>query len=146
MNYAALNDGSGDDDDESEFGNGAKGFASDDEDELFDNVGVKEASMRQGTIDLDTSADMFDSLKEDTPVKKPAPAKRKLGAKPEVVKEPGKKRSKKAISDSDDSPVKVCLKKQEKCWCWSANYPLFLFSCTETGSKEEEEEVRCEQR
>lgn len=60
--------------------------------------------MQQAQLD---ASDAFDSLKEDTPAKKPAPAKRKLGAKPEVVKAPIAKRSKKQISDSDDSPVKV---------------------------------------
>lgn len=103
-----MNDGS--DDDESDSGD-RKGF-DDDDDELFDNDGIQEASMRQANLDssadadADADADVFDSLKEDTPVKKP-PAKRKLGAKPEVVKAPTTKRPKKVVSDSDDSPVKV---------------------------------------
>lgn len=112
MNYAALNEGSDDDDDGSDGGFGGKArkpFSSDDEDDLLDNAGVKEASMHQG--DLDESADLFDSLKEDSPPK-PKQA-RKLGAKPEVVKDPsakgGAKRSKIAISD-DDSPIKVNTK------------------------------------
>lgn len=109
MNYAALNDGSDDGDSDSDFGKPKKStFSSDDEDELMDNTGIKEQSLHQGN--LDESADLFDSLKEDTPVKKPKAQARKLGAKPEVVKDPsaksGNKRSKKAISD-DDSPIKV---------------------------------------
>lgn len=93
-----MNDGSDDDDNESN-----KGFEKDD-DELFDNDGIQEASLRQGA--MDESDNLFDSLKEETPVKKPV-GKRKLGAKPEVVKAPTTKRSKKMMSDSDDSPVKV---------------------------------------
>lgn len=108
MNYAALNDGS-DADSDSDYGKTKKSsFSSDEEDELLDNTGIKEQSLHQAQ--LDESADLFDSLKEDTPVKKPKAQARKLGAKPEVVKDPsaksGGKRSKKAISD-DDSPVKV---------------------------------------
>lgn len=105
INYAALNQGSDDEDAVSDFGNGGKGaFSSDDDDDdLLDNTGIKEPSMEQANLD---ASDAFDSLKEDTPVKK-APAKRKLGAKPEVVKAPSTKRSKKQISDSDESPVKV---------------------------------------
>lgn len=106
MNYAALIDGS-DDDSASEMGNSKKPFSSDDEDELLDNTGIKEQSLHQAA--LDESADLFDSLKEDTPVK-PKTQARKLGAKPEVVKDPssksGAKRSKKNMSD-DDSPIKV---------------------------------------
>lgn len=108
MNYAALNDGSDDDGSESDFGKSKKPFSSDDEDDLLDNTGIKEQSLHQAQ--MDESADLFDSLKEDTPVKKPKAQARKLGAKPEVVKDPsaksGGKRSKKAISD-DDSPIKV---------------------------------------
>lgn len=108
MNYAALNDGSDDDASGSDFDKSKKPFSSDDEDELLDNTGIKEQSMHQA--ELDESADLFDSLKEDTPVKKPKVQARKLGAKPEVVKDPSAKssgkRSKKAISD-DDSPIKV---------------------------------------
>lgn len=100
-----MNDGS-DDDDESEYGNGKKAFASDDEDELFENDGIKEASMHQEEL----NSSVFDSLKEDTPEKKPAPVKRKLGAKPEIVKVPTSKRPKKN-SDSDDSPIKVSKRK-----------------------------------
>lgn len=100
-----MNDGSDDDDDD--IGS-RKGF-DDDDDELFENDGIKEASMRQSAMD-ESNADLFDSLKEekddDTPVKKPV-GKRKLGAKPEVVKAPTTKRPKKLLSDSDDSPVKV---------------------------------------
>lgn len=107
MNYAALNDGS-DDDSDSDNGKSKKPFSSDDEDDLLDNTGINEQSLHQAR--MDESADLFDSLKEDTPVKKPKAQARKLGAKPEVVKDPsaksGGKRSKKAISD-DDSPVKV---------------------------------------
>lgn len=106
VNYAALIDGSDDDESGSDIGKSKKPFSSDDEDELLDNTGVKEASMHQ--VDLDESADLFDSLKEDSPKK---PKQRKLGAKPEVVKDPssksGAKRSKKVVSDDDDSPVKV---------------------------------------
>lgn len=97
-----MDDGS---DDDSDVGNGGKGgFSSDDDDELLENVGIKEKSFHQANLD---ASDAFDSLKEeDSPAKK-APAKRKLGAKPEVVKAPTLKRPKKQISDSDDSPVKV---------------------------------------
>lgn len=106
VNYAALNDGS-DDDSASDYGKSKKPFSSDEEDELLDNTGIKEASMHQAN--LDESADLFDSLKEESPPQKPKQA-RKLGAKPEVVKDPsakgGVKRSKKVISD-DDSPIKV---------------------------------------
>lgn len=109
MNYAQLNDGSDDDASDSDVGRGKKTtFSSDDEDDLLDNTGVKEQSFHQAQ--MDESADLFDSLKEDTPVKKPKAQARKLGAKPEVVKDPSEKssskRSKTAISD-DDSPVKV---------------------------------------
>lgn len=112
VNYAALNDGS-DDDSASDYGKSKKPFSSDDEDDLLDNTGIKEVSMHQGNLDesanMDESADLFDSLKEETPPQKPKQA-RKLGAKPEVVEDPsakaGGKRSKKAISD-DDSPIKV---------------------------------------
>lgn len=110
MNYAALNEGSDDEDSNSDYGGKTKksSFSSDDEDELLENTGIKEQSIHQAQ--MDESADLFDSLKEDTPVKKPKAQARKLGAKPEVVKDPsaksGGKRSKKAISD-DDSPVKV---------------------------------------
>lgn len=90
-------------DDESGSANGKGVFSSDDDDELLDNSGAKEASSHQVNLD---SSDAFDSLKEDTPAKK-APVKRKLGAKAEVVQAPSSKRSKKQISDSDDSPVKV---------------------------------------
>lgn len=96
-----MNVGS-DDDSGSANGKGG-GFSSDDDDELMDNAGIKEASFHQADLD---ASDAFDSLKEDTPVKK-APLKRKLGAKAEVVKAPSGKRQKKQISDSDDSPVKV---------------------------------------
>lgn len=91
-------------DDESGSANGKGGFSSDEEDDdLLDNVGVKETGIHQAKLD---TSDAFDSLKEDTPPKK-APVKRKLGAKAEVVQAPSSKRSKKQISDSDESPVKV---------------------------------------
>lgn len=105
-----MNEGSddGDDSDNDFGGKSKKPFSSDDEDELLDNTGVKEQSLHQAQ--LDESADLFDSLKEDTPVKKPKAQARKLGAKPEIVKDPSaksnSKRSKKSISD-DDSPIKV---------------------------------------
>lgn len=104
INYAQMNDG---DEDEDDFGNGSPNFDSDDDDDLLENTGVKEADVRQ--VQLNNSNDMFDSLKEDTPVKKPAPTKRKLGAKAEEVKAPTKRTKKPvAISDSEDSsPVKV---------------------------------------
>lgn len=112
-------DGSDEDDSDSDFGGGGGGdkskkpFSSDDEDDLLENTGIKEQSIHQ--VQMDESADLFDSLKEDTPVKKPKAQARKLGAKPEVVKDPsaksGGKRSKKAISD-DDSPVKVRMIKK----------------------------------
>lgn len=106
MNYAVLNDGS-DDDSSSEVGNAKKPFSSDDDDDLLDNTGIKEQSIHQAN--LDESADLFDSLKEEESPK-PKPKPRKLGAKSEVVKDPSSKatkRSKKVISD-DDSPIKVC--------------------------------------
>lgn len=107
VNYAALNEGSDDDDSDDDFGKARKPFSSDEDDELMENTGIKEASMHQAQ--LDESADLFDSLKEESPVAKPK--QRKLGAKPEVVKDPSvkasAKRSKKAISDDDDSPIKV---------------------------------------
>lgn len=96
-----MDNGSEDEDESgSANGNHKGGFSSDSDD---DNVGAKEASLHQANLD---SSDAFDSLKEDTPAKK-APVKRKLGAKAEVVQAPSSKRSKKQISDSDDSPVKV---------------------------------------
>lgn len=105
MNYAQLlNDGS--DESDSEFGKSKKPFSSDEDDELLDNTGIKEQSMHQDN--LDESADLFDSLKEEESPK-PKPKPRKLGAKSEVVKDPSAKstkRSKKSISD-DDSPIKV---------------------------------------
>lgn len=106
MNYAQLNDGSSDDDSSNEYGKSKKPFSSDDEDELLDNTGIKEKSIHQSN--LDESADLFDSLKEEESPK-PKPKPRKLGAKSEVVKDPSSKapkRSKKVISD-DESPIKV---------------------------------------
>lgn len=100
-----MDDGS-DDESGSDFGKSKKPFSSDEEDELMDNTGIDEASIHQAQ--LDESADLFDSLKEESPKK---PKQRKLGAKPEVVKDPSTKtsakRSKKAVSDDDDSPIKV---------------------------------------
>lgn len=110
MNYAALNDGDSDDNgSDSDVGKSKKtSFSSDEEDDLLDNTGIKEQSLHQAQ--MDESADLFDSLKEDTPVKKPKVQARKLGAKPEVVKDPSAKssgkRSKISISD-DESPIKV---------------------------------------
>lgn len=99
-----MDNGSEDEDESgSANGNHKGGFSSDSDDDLLDNVGAKEESLHQANLD---SSDAFDSLKEDTPAKK-APVKRKLGAKAEVVQAPSSKRSKKQISDSDDSPVKV---------------------------------------
>lgn len=107
VNYAAL---CGDDSDSNgpSMEAGKSNFISDDEEELFDNTGPSELSH-------DVSNDLFDSLKatdEDSPVKKPA--KRKLGAKAEVVKPPAAKRGgakkKVIISDSDESPKKVFFK------------------------------------
>lgn len=99
-------DGS-DDDSSSDIGTSKKPFSSDDEDDLVENTGIKEQSFHQSA--MDESADLFDSLREDTPVK-PKTQARKLGAKPEVVKDPsskaGAKRAKKNMSD-DDSPIKV---------------------------------------
>lgn len=108
VNYAKLLDGSDDDDDDSNSGVGRskKPFSSDDEDDLLDNTGIKEASIHQ--VNLDESDNLFDSLKEESP--KPKPKPRKLGAKSEVVKDPSSKtakRSKKAIDSDDDSPIKV---------------------------------------
>lgn len=99
VDYAKLLDGSDDD-------SNSKPFSSDDEDDLLDNTGVKEASIHQAN--LDTSDNLFDSLKEEESPK-PKPKPRKLGAKPEVVKDSSKatKRSKKIIDSDDDSPVKV---------------------------------------
>lgn len=48
-------------------------------------------------------ANMFDSLKEDTPVKKAAPPKRKLGPKAADVKKPTKQRIKKRPVSDDSS-------------------------------------------
>lgn len=102
-----MNDGSDDDDSGSEFARKSKKpFSSDDEDDLLENTGIKEASFHQAG--LNDSENLFDSLKEEESPK-PKPKPRKLGAKTEVVKDPSAKatkRSKKAISD-DDSPVKV---------------------------------------
>lgn len=98
-----MNDGSGDEDeDEDPFNNK---FSSDDEEDFLDNTGVDQPKQAQEAMN---SSDMFDSLKEDTPAKKPAAAKRKLGAKAEVVKPPPK-RSKNVVNldSSEDSPVKV---------------------------------------
>ena len=99
VNYAKLLDGS---DEESND----KPFSSDDDDDLLDNTGIKEASIHQ--VNLDESDNLFDSLKEESP--KPKPKPRKLGAKPEVVKDSSAKaakRSKKNIGSDDDSPIKV---------------------------------------
>lgn len=105
VNYAALlND---DDSDEEPDVYANPKFDSDDEDELLDNTGIEQTPAVQQQ--MNNTNDMFDSLKseEESPIKKPPVVKRKLGAKPEVVKAPTK-RSKKQISDSDDSsPVKV---------------------------------------
>lgn len=109
VNYAKLLDGSDEDDDDSNsgFGGSKKPFSSDDEDELLDNTGIKEASMHQEN--LDESDNLFDSLKEEESPK-PKPKPRKLGAKLEVVKDPSSKtskRSKNAAGSDDDSPIKV---------------------------------------
>lgn len=157
MNYAALNDGSDDDESGSDFGKSKKPFSSDDEDELLDNTGIKEQSMHQAQ--MDESADLFDSLKEDTPVKKPKVQARKLGAKPEVVKDPsaksGGKRSKKAISD-DDSPIKVSEHNLNTAItshrifvsvCATIAYGFsFAFSIFSEASSKEEEEGHYQQR
>lgn len=105
VNYGGLINDS-DDESGSDFGKAKKPFDSDDEDELMDNAGIKEASMHQAG--LDDSNDMFE---EESPKK---PTKRKLGAKPDVVKDPSSKtsakRTKKMISDSEeDSPIKVIV-------------------------------------
>lgn len=100
VDYAKLLDGS---DEESND----KPFSSDEEDDLLDNTGIKEASMHQAN--LDESDNLFDSLKEEESPK-PKPKPRKLGAKPEVVKDSSTKaakRSKKNIGSDDDSPIKV---------------------------------------
>jgi hypothetical protein len=70
--------------------------SSDSEPEMFDNV--METSARPMVIDDSDNSD------EPTPIKKPAPAKRKLGPKP-----PASKR-KIVSSDSEATPVKkkVC--------------------------------------
>ncbi|XP_055299060.1 DNA topoisomerase 2 isoform X3 [Sitodiplosis mosellana] len=106
VNYAKLLDDSDDD-------SNSKPFSSDDEDNLLDNTGVKEASMHQ--VNLDESDNLFDSLKEESP--KPKPKPRKLGAKPEVVKDSSTKatkRSKKAAGSDDDSPIKKPAAKKAK--------------------------------
>lgn len=103
VNYAKLLDVSDEDDSN-------KPFSSDDDDDLLDNTGIKEASFHQGN--LDESDNLFDSLKEESPVSKPKG--RKLGAKPEAVKDPsskGAKRTKKAATSDDDSPIKVIQSK-----------------------------------
>lgn len=117
-----MDDGS-DDESGSDFGKSKKPFSSDEEDELLDNTGINEASIHQAQ--LDESADLFDSLKEDSPKK---PQKRKLGAKPEVVKDPSTKtsakRSKKAVSD-DDSPIKVKpINRTKRCTKFKWNYVI----------------------
>lgn len=106
VNYAALLKDDDDSEEEEDGGFANPKFDSDDEDELLDNTGINEAAAAQQQ--MNSTNDMFDSLKseEESPVKKPV-VKRKLGAKPEVVKAPTK-RSKKQLTDSDDdSPVKV---------------------------------------
>lgn len=90
VNYAALIDGSDDDDDAPV----AAGFDDNEYDELFDNTGIKEASIHQAAMD-ESNVDLFDS-----PAKKPV-GKRKLGAKPEVVKAPSAKRLKKQAYDKN---------------------------------------------
>lgn len=105
VNYAALLNDNDSDEEPDEYANPK--FDSDDEDELLDNTGIEQTPAVQQQ--MNNTNDMFDSLKseEESPIKKPPVVKRKLGAKPEVVKAPTK-RSKKQISDSDDSsPVKV---------------------------------------
>lgn len=106
VNYAALNVGSDDESGSEDFGKSNKAFSSDDDDDLIENTGIKEKSLNQSV--LDDSADLFDSLKEESP--KPKPKPRKLGAKSEVVKDPSTKstkRSKTALGSDDDSPIKV---------------------------------------
>lgn len=105
IDYASLlNDD--EDDEDFENGQGETPFDSDDDDVLLANAEKADSSQN---VSANTSDDLFNSLKSDDPTpKKAAPAKRKLGSKAEVVKAPAK-RSKSAVSDSDDSPVKVCL-------------------------------------
>lgn len=106
VNYAALlNDDVSDEEEPDNYVNPK--FDSDDEDELLDNTGIEQRPAAQQQ--LNSTNDMFDSLKseDESPIKKPPVVKRKLGAKPQVVKAPSK-RTKKLVSDSDDSsPVKV---------------------------------------
>lgn len=65
---------------------------------MFDNV--LETSARPMIVDSDSDAADKPSSAEPTPIKKPAPAKRKLGPKPA----PSKRKI--ASSDSESSPVK----------------------------------------
>lgn len=103
INYAALNDGSGDESNGDEPFKSK--FSSDEEDDFLDNTGAD--SLKQQEKQPMDSSDMFDSLKEDSPVKQPAP-KRKLGAKAEVVKPPSKRAKATVNLDSSaDSPIKV---------------------------------------
>lgn len=139
VNYAKLIEDS-DDDSDSDNGKSKKPFSSDDDDDLVDNTGIKERSMHQA--DLDESADLFDSLKEEESPK-PKPKARKLGAKTEVVKDPSSKstkRSKMAISD-DDSPIKVIHKNppsQTLVWSesnWIVYWLLSLFALQKPAAK-----------
>lgn len=98
---------------------GSSGSGSDSEPEMFDNV--KDTSVpAQMIIDSDSEAD-------PTPIKKPAPAKRKLGPQPS---------KRKIISDdSDVSPVK----KKVDSYTFQLFLPIFTFSFAERSEKEEEQ-------
>lgn len=92
-----------DDEDEEDNFNDNSAFHSDDDDFGPEATGT-----------ANNSDDLFNSLKSDneSPEKKPAATKRKLGAKSEVVKPPTKRTKKAILSDSDEdsSPKKVIWK------------------------------------
>lgn len=86
IDYSLLNDGE------------SKSSGSDSEPEMFDNV-LETSSAPQMIVDSDSEA-AAPSSGEPTPIKKPAPAKRKLGPKPAASKR------KIVSSDSESSPIK----------------------------------------
>lgn len=101
-----MNDGNSDDDDDSFSGKNK--FDSDEEEIFHDNTGARESSTQPHN--LDESDNLFDSLKEDTPAKKPPAAKRKLGAKVEAVKASAKRSKSSLDTSNEDSPIKVKVK------------------------------------
>lgn len=93
MDYAKLLNDDDDDEGSASGAGSVQALSSDDE---FNSSIQKPVSANSSTSG---GASMFDSLKEDSPVKKSAPSKRKLGPKSAEVKKPAKRIKKRPVSD-----------------------------------------------